>query len=274
VQAIDGGFKMEMERLFEKGNINEYAGSLKARFKPEEIRQFFTVICERIKDIKTGSCLELSHEYSNFFDVMSESFKESVFLCDDGFESLLAFNNSIQKKITLNVMNYFFNPKSFPRLNMNERFDIVVSLLGLSYDNLNMNLQELIGLLKVDGVMAVVIPSYWYDRAVLNESEEKILKYSKQNDKKWIFTEDIKPKITECGAALVDIIKLPFNAKLNRLELAYISSLTKLYDSIIKNNVAHLEITNIPEDNLEINVSLMLLQKSKKTITKDNLFNV
>ncbi len=265
---------MELSTLFEKGSIGGYIGNLKTKLSPENIGQFYSIVSGRFGEIKNGSCLEICHEFSNFFDVTGGSFKELTVLCDDPFESLLAFNNAERKNLAINVMNYGFNPNSLSGLGINEKYDLVVSLFGLSYDNLGSILQELIGFLKVNAVLAILIPSYWFDRTTLNDVETKILAYSKQNDKKWIFTEDINPKITECGASLAGIVRIPFTVKINRLELAYISSLTKLYDSIIKNNIAHLEITDIPEDNIEIGSSALLIQKTKKTITKDNLFGV
>lgn len=262
---------MELNHLFEKGDIYEYIKSLKYKLSDDEIKKIISIIFEKIKP---NNCLEITHESTNFYTAISENFKENYILCDDSFESLLAYNNAINKNIKLNVLNHSFSPKSLERLKMNERFDLIISLLGLSYDTLFSSIKEIIGLLKVNSIFAVLTPSYWFDRSNLNNTELKILNYSKLNDKKWIFTEELKPLIAESQSEILESIKLPFTVKLNRLEIAYLSSLNKLYDSILKNNIAHLEVADLPTDNLEIGVSMMLIRKNKKTINKDNLFNV
>jgi hypothetical protein len=265
---------MELNHLFEKGNIDEYIKNLKYKLSDDEIKKIISIIFEKVKDLNPGNCLEISHESTNFYTAVSGKFGECYILCDDSFESLLAYNNATNKNIKLNVLNHSFSQKSLEKLKMNERFDLIISLLGLSYDNIFSLIKEIIGLLKVNAILAIIMPTYWFDRSNLNDTELKILNYSKKNDKKWIFTEELKPIIAESQSEILENIKLPFNIKFNRLEIAYLSSLNKLYDSILKNNIAHLEIADLPVDNLEIGISLMIIKKNKKTINKDNLFNV
>ena len=267
---------MNQNLLFEKGYINDNydKDKIKKIFSNEMINEFFAKINKIAGKIENNSYLEISHENTNSFELMLNNFKEGVFLSDDPFESLLVYHYSKIINKNLNVYNYFFTPKSLSALKLNESFDFIFSLLGISFEQLFLIIPQILGFLKIDGILGLLIPSYWYDRDNLTPIESEIINYSKQNDKKWIFTDKLDPVIEENGGNVIGFEQMPFNININRLDLAYISSLSKLYDSIIKNNIAHLEIVNIPEKDIEIRTTLLTVKKTKKTINKDNLFNL
>ena len=132
----------------------------------------------------------------------------------------------------------------------------------------------IIGFIKIAGILAINIPAYWFIKDNLTEIEKTIIDYSKQNDKKWIFVEPLEPLIEKNGAELLEIRESSLKYNIDRLELSFISSLKKLYDSVIQNNKAHLDILKIPEKYIELRSAVMIIKKKKKTLTKENLFNL
>jgi DNA integrity scanning protein DisA with diadenylate cyclase activity len=59
--------------------------------------------------------------------------------------------------------------------------------------------------------------------------------------------------------------------QLSSLDIAYISTLEKLYKAIIEKNFAHLEVAGLP-DKVTIGTAALIIQKKKTTITLENLF--
>lgn len=267
---------MEHDKLFFKGNINENYNedAINKKFPINEIESFLNEIKKVYPAFNKENYLEISHKFSPVYKIMAKEFKKSIFLSDNSFESLLTYHYSKIDKIDIDVLNYDFSYNSLASLKLNEKIDFIFSLCGLTFENLYTSLPQIIGFLKIDGILALIIPAYWYIKNNQTENEKNILDYSKQNDKKWIFVEPIEPIIEKNGAEKLILKELPHTIKFNRFELSYISSLNKLHDSIKQNNKAHLEVVKIPEENIEIRSSLLLIKKKQKTITKDNLFKL
>ena len=267
---------MDFNKLRFKGNINKNydENSINNKYPISDINLFFKEVNDIVNDIKKDSYLEISHKYTPAYKVLLKEFKNGTFLSDDAFESLLVYHYSKNDNIDIDILNYNFTYNSLDSLKLNEKFDFIFSLFGLTFEKLYSCMPQLISFLRVDGILAIKIPAYWYIKTNQTEVEKDILNYSKQNDKKWIFVEPIEPIIEKNGGEILTLKEIPQNTKLNRFELAYISSLNKLFEAIKENNKAHLEIVNIPEDNIEIRSALLLIKKKKKTITKDNLFNL
>jgi len=61
--------------------------------------------------------------------------------------------------------------------------------------------------------------------------------------------------------------------KLSRVEISYLSSMDKLFNADLQNNIAILETIDIPKTDLDIPLSALVVRKKSKTITKDNLFS-
>ncbi len=267
---------MEHNKLFFKGNINEnYNQEIINNKYPINIIELFLNEIKKINpSYNKENYLEISHKFSPAYKILSKEFKKGTFISDNAFESLLVYHYCKIDKIDIDVLNYDFSYNSFTSLKLNEKIDFIFSLCGLTFENLYTCLPQIIGFLKVEGILTLIIPAYWYIKNNQTENEKIILDYSKQNDKKWIFVEPIEPILEKNGAEILVLKELPQNLKFNRFELAYISSLNKLYESIKQNNIAHLEIVKIPEDNIEIRSALLLIKKKQKTITKDNLFKL
>ena len=258
----------------EKGFVN---GSVEKEFKKaaEKSASIKKILDEaEASDTGKNNYCEVSHYFSGSCKIMLDEFKSGVFISDDQYEALLAYHHSITENKKIDVYNRFFNPGNFLDLDMNEKFDFVFSSLGFSYEKIYSFLPDVIGLLKVGGVMILEIPSYWFFRDNLNDHENIILDYSMKNDKKWIFSEPVEPIIKECGAELVGIKQLDDEIKTDRLELAYISSLHKLHKAHVENNMAVLETAGIPEKDIVLGKALLAVKKNEKTLNKDNLFSI
>jgi|GEM_PF-1367421 len=266
---------MDLDKIYEKGNIDTYiANNINYKFTNDDIKNIINKINEISPINEKDNFLEISHTHTLGYLILTNIFKKGIFISDDPFESLLEYHHSKLNNKELDIYNHYFSTNSLSSLSFAESFNFIFSLSGLSFENIYSILPQLINFLKIEGLIALLIPAYWYDRENATELEKKIINYSKQNDKKWIFVEDINPVITENGAEMLGLYPIELKIKINRLELAYISSLNKLYDAIINNNRAHLEICDIPEKNIELRSTLLIIKKKKKTITKDNLFKI
>ncbi len=264
---------MDLKYILEKGNININfkKENLKQKLDSTQIKEIINKI-DSISKLEKISYMEISHDYSLAFEVMLDIFKEGVCLTDQSFESMLMYHyGSVQNK-NLTIYNHSLTLNAFNSLPLNEKFNFVFSFFGISFDNLYSLMNGILNFLKIESIFACLIPAYWYDNSNLNDAEKQIMSYSKQNDKKWIFVEKIDNVVEKNGGKILELIQMPFTIKINRFELAYISSLEKLYDAIIKKNTAHLEICGIQENDIELKTSLLIIKKTKKTLTKDNLF--
>lgn len=266
---------MQKDKMFFKGNItqNYNEESVKKNNPVKEIEDFFNAIKSTIP-ANPEKYLEISHKFSFGYQVLLKHFKSGYFLSNDAFESLLVYHFTTIDKQKLDILNVEFTPNSLARLKINEQFDLVYSFSGITFDELYNILPQIIGFAKIGGTIAVKVPAYWFLKEKNTELEKKILDYSKQNDKKWIFVDPLEPVIEKNGGKLLKIIELPQTIKINRFELAFMSSLKKLYDAELQNNKAHLEVLTFPEENLELRGALLLIKKITKTVTKDNLFNL
>jgi hypothetical protein len=219
------------------------------------------------------SYLEMSHVFSPAFFSAVKDFKEGYFLSDNSFEAFLTYHFSKIENKNVNVYNTAFNITQIEKLKFNEKFDFIFSLFGLSFESLYNLLPVMIGLAKVDGIIAIELPAYWFFRENISDVEKAILAYSKQNDKKWLFTEPLVPIIEENKAEFVFLKETGRTKKVDRLELAFLSSLHKLYNAQIENNIAVLEIVNFPEKDILLKTAVLAIRKKSKTVTKDNLFS-
>ena len=107
-----------------------------------------------------------------------------------------------------------------------------------------------------------------------SETESVILQYSKQNDKKWLFVEDIEPVIKDCQSTLVECRKLKTEWITDRMSLAYLTGLTKLYNAEMTGDISILETTTIAKDDLHLNLSALVIRKDKIMLDKNNLFKI
>ena len=264
------------DRLLTKGNINEnYNKDIIIKKHPDSrTKVFIDCIKDIIGESSKDNFLEVSHKYTGAYNVMLSHFNKGAFLSDDPFESMLTYHISKINNKDLDVLNYNFNYDSLSKLNLNEKFDFVFSLFGLTFEDLYTLLPLIIGFIKIAGILAINIPAYWFIKDNLTEIEKTIIDYSKQNDKKWIFVEPLEPLIEKNGAELLEIRESSLKYNIDRLELSFRSSLKKLYDSVIQNNKAHLDILKIPEKYIELRSAVMIIKKKKKTLTKENLFNL
>ena len=150
-----------------------------------------------------GKYIEISNKFTFSYQELLKYFKSGFFISNDAFESLLVYHFSLIDKRKLEIFNIDFNPNSLARLNINEQFDLVYSYSGITFDELYNILPQIIGYAKIDGTIAVKVPAYWFLKENNTELEKKILDYSKQNDKKWIFAEPIEPVIEKNGGKLI-----------------------------------------------------------------------
>ncbi|HOJ63279.1 MAG TPA: hypothetical protein PLE45_02555 [Spirochaetota bacterium] len=246
------------ENLSKIYNINDYKNSLN--------------IIENKISLSYNNYLEISDEYSPAFIFLLEKFKEGNFLSENDFYSMLTYHSAIINNKNLYVYNYNFN--SLHNIKWTEKFDFIFSFIGIKYKDLFEKLPLFISFLKVNGFLAFIIPSYWFDRENLNESESLILEYSRKTDKQWLFTESIDNIVKENKAEIVSLEKINMVYNFSRIKIARLSSLEKLYNACLEKNHAILDICNIPEENLNLNLSVLIINKKTKSITKDNLFNI
>ncbi len=259
--------------FFEKGDINEFFDKNEYTRIPENLlKEFFDEINKNAELNEKKTFMEISRSYTNSFKYIINDFKEGAFLTDSAFDSLLSYHFSNLNKYNIKSYNYNFNIQRFESLKFIEKFDLIYSVFGLSFNNLYEMMGQIINFLKINGILAILIPAYWYIKDNLTETEKTVLNYSKQNDKKWIFVEPLDLIVNENNAVIMNNIELKNRLKINRYELSIVSSLEKLKDAVVKNNIAHLDVSNIPEKDIEIRTSLLLIQKKSKTLTKDNLF--
>ena len=186
---------------------------------------------------------------------------------------MLTYHASVLNKFDLNVLNYYFTENRFQSLNLNEYFDRVLSHYGLNYIELFELLPSILSLIKIGGVFILTLPSYWFFKDNLTDVEKEILCYSKQNDKKWVFQDDIKKIITDNHSEIISFEEIDHIEIMDRKSLSFLSSLDKLYKAEVENNNAILDIVSIPKQNIELRTTILAVKKSSKTITKDNLFS-
>ncbi|MBN2546796.1 MAG: hypothetical protein JXB50_13435 [Spirochaetes bacterium] len=260
---------------FEKGNINEFFDKNEYIKTPDILlKEFFDEINKNVEFIEKECFMEISRTFTNSFKNIINDFKEGAFLSDSAFDSLLSYHFCNLNNYNVKSYNFNFNAQRFESLKFIEKFDLVYSIFGLTFNNLYEMMGQIINFLKINGILAVLIPAYWYIKDNLLEIEKTILNYSKQNDKKWIFVEPLDLIVNENNAVIINNIELKNKILINRYELSIISGLEKLKDAVIKNNIAHLDVSNIPDNKLELRTSLLLIQKKSKTLTKDNLFKI
>lgn len=262
-----------MEFKKDKGllNINYNEETLSKIYNIEEYKKAFNIIENKIK-ISYNDYLEISEEYSPAFIFLFDKFKKGTFLCKDDFYAMLTYHSSILHKKDLLVYHKNFVNLSRESKDLLEKFDFVFSYLGITYNEIIERLPIFLNFLKVNGFLAFIIPSYWFERVSLNESESLILEYSQKNDKQWLFPESLDSLLKDTKNEIIYFEKINMQKKFLRIQVAKLSSLQKFYLGILEKNMAILETCNIPEDNLILNLSLLIVVKKEKTITKENLF--
>lgn len=256
----------------DKGLLNNFYNSenLSKIYNIDHYKKVFNIIEDKVS-LSYSNYLEIGDEYSPAFLFLLDKFKEGNFLCESDFYAMVTYHSSIVNKKNLFVYNYKFN--SLHNIKWTEKFDFIFSFLGVKYDEIFERLPLFISFLKVNGFLGFIIPSYWFDRDNLNDEEKLILEYSRKNDKKWLFVESIENIVNDNNAKIICLEKINILQDFSRIKIARLSSLQKLYSAIIEKNRAVLDICDIPENNLKLNISLLIINKIEKTLTKDNLFN-
>ncbi|HNZ27691.1 MAG TPA: hypothetical protein PLG34_02935 [Spirochaetota bacterium] len=259
----------------EKGSINENYSyeTINKLYPPASYQDILAPFKEPLDGLKSDKYLEISHFFSPYFNRLLDFFNEGYFLSDDPFVSGLVYLQSVLNKKNLNVLNFKFNGKKLDLQGFAEKFDFVFSRLGVSFQDLYAHLAKFISYLSVGGILAFIIPSFWFFREDLTDIEKEILAYAKRNDKKWLFVEPIENAIRDAGAEIVSFQKINERQKLSRVEISYLSSMDKLFNADLQNNIAILETIDIPKTDLDIPLSALVVRKKSKTITKDNLFS-
>ncbi|MBN2739057.1 MAG: hypothetical protein JXR70_18910 [Spirochaetales bacterium] len=257
---------------FAKGNIHEnFQKSHLDKIHPLEIvEQAFEDSLAEIELPGHQLCLEISHRYSPLQPVIMKHFQSSVFLSDDPFESLLVYHHFHHEN--LEVYQLPFQSKALENLAKTLQADLIFSYLGIPFKGLSALLPELLALVKVSGFIACIIPTYWFSQEKAHGDEKKLLAYSKQNDREWLFTEPLNGVAEENGAELVGIHPLGKSAKMPIIDVAYLAGLSKLYKAVVENNNAHLEVADVP-DEIDLDLSVLIIKKLKKTVNLNNLFS-
>lgn len=260
----------------EKGDINKNfcREMLDKKFPITIIERFYDTVKSASVDFEKNNYLELSYKYTPAYKILLDDFKEGTFFANDPFECMLMYHLTKQEDKKLHILNYKFSQNRLSTLDFFESFDFIFSILGMTFEQLYELLPTILSFLKVNGILAFKVPAYWFYRDALTDMEKTVLDYSQKNDKKWLFLEPLTDIIEKNGASLIKEEKDVGTFVTDRKELAYLSSLNKLFDSIIKNNTAHLEVANIQKDDIELRSAVLIIQKNKKSITKDNLFNL
>ncbi|MBP7552176.1 MAG: hypothetical protein KA885_02025 [Spirochaetes bacterium] len=259
----------------EKGSINQNYSyeAINMLYPPASYQDILTPFKEYLNGVQSDKYLEISHFFSPYFNRLLDSFKEGYFLSDDPFVSGLVYLQSVLNKKNLNVVNFKFNGKKIDSQGFIEKFDFIFSRLGVNFQDLYAYLPKFISYLSVGGILVFIIPSFWFFREDLTDVEKEILAYAKRNDKKWLFVEPIENAILDAGGEIVSFQKIEDRQKLSRIEIAYLSSMDKLFNAELQNNIAILETVDIPKIDLDIPLSALAVRKKSKTITKDNLFS-
>jgi hypothetical protein len=196
--------------------------------------------------------------------------ERKFFLSDDAFMAMLAYAHDSR----INSYHLPLNGAGFESFDKNQQFSLAVSYIGLCYADLFDKMKFVLSTLKVGGIFICIVPTYWVDRSSLSETESVILQYSKQNDKKWLFVEDIEPVIKDCQSTLVECRKLKTEWITDRMSLAYLTGLTKLYNAEMTGDISILETTTIAKDDLHLNLSALVIRKDKIMLDKNNLFKI
>ena len=129
---------MEYNKLRFKGNINKNYNedTINNKYPTSEIVSFINEVTNNINDLNKDNYLEISHRYSPAFKVLLKDFKNGTFLSDDAFESLLVYHFSKNENINIEILNYDFTYNSLDSLKLNEKFDFIFSLMGLTFEKI------------------------------------------------------------------------------------------------------------------------------------------
>lgn len=259
--------------LKDKGHINPYfTGETLDKLYRKEVYE--TILSELLPHFEERErYLELSHYATGAYRSLLQHFSSGAFVSDDPFESLYEYHISSSEQKELDI---YQNSFTFNRLlpGQSECYDAVFSFLGLSFDNLYALLERALILLKVGGILAIEYPAYWYSGEELSTQEKEIMRYSKENEKKWLFVDPLEPLIEEYKGELLFKKNMEHSHSFNRFELSYLSSLDKLNKAERESNRGHLEICDIPERGLKLRSALLVIKKQGKILTKDSLFNI
>jgi hypothetical protein len=211
--------------------------------------------------------LEISHSYS----MLSENIlsAEKVFLTDDAFTAMLEYHCYPN----VDVWHLPFNNVGFETFGQKEQHQLIVSDFGLNYSDLFDNMKYFMSLLQCGGYFIAVVPAWWFLRDNLNEGENEILQYAKKTDKQWIFQENLDFAAEDNGGKVERIARLDGTREFHRGEAAKLAGLMKLYNAECTGDISILETVTIPQS-LNLTPAALVIQKQKKTLDKNNLFNI
>ena len=253
------------------GNLNKYLANIENEDGTDRISRIITKSLDYIDE--KNHYLEFSRQHSTGFKVLKSHFSMGDFISDDSFESMLEYHLSSNDKIDINVYHSpFIFKKLFPGIE--DKYNAVYSFYGMSFDHFYTLSEKILTLLKIGGIFVLEFPSYWFIKDEISEMENQILKYSRVNEKKWLFIKPLDEVTKENNCEIVLLEKTGDIHTVNRKGLAYLASLEKLENAENTDNKAHLETCNIPADGIQLSSGLLIIRKKEKVITKDNIFNI
>lgn len=256
----------------QKGLLKDYTKKAGFILNKEQTDKILEVI-EQHTSLVYSQCLELSHYFSTVYQSFCPPFQNYTFLSDISFEALLLYHQ-IEKEQNKKLQIFHHSFSSLTNKLFFEAYDLFLSCLGITYQDLYQYLGQIIGTLKTGGTAAILLPTFWFQRNDLTKTESEILNYAKKQDRKWTFPEPIEPLLTEKKAILTGIFDTNISISLDRFSLAWLSSIDVLYQGEKENSLAILDICPLPAENIPIRLSILLIQKSEKTITAENLFKI
>jgi hypothetical protein len=255
--------------LHYKQHINPTYDSEAVEQRFDILTSYYSSLSQLVSEIspECHKVLEISHAYSPILSIIGTD--QKYFLTDDDFTALLQY----QIRPDVDVWHLPFNTVGFETFGQKEQYQLIVSDFGLNYSDLFDNMKYIMALLKCGGYFIAVVPAWWFLRDNLNDSENEILKYAKQTDKQWIFQENLDFTAEDNGGKVERIVRLDGTREFHRGEAAKLAGLTKLYNAECTGDISILEPLTIPQ-NLKLTPAAVVIRKEKKTLDKNNLFNI
>ena len=253
-------YKQHINPTYDRQALTESYACLTSYYKP--LLSLIGELCSECQKI-----LEISHSYSPLAENVSAA--EKTFLTDDSFTAMLEYHCYPN----VDVWHLPFNSVGFETFGHKEQYQLIVSDFGLNYSDLFDNMKYFMSLLQCGGYFIPIVPAWWFLRDNLNEGENEILQYAKKTDKQWIFQENLDFAAEDNGGKVERIVRLDNTREFHRGEAAKLAGLTKLYQAECTGDISILETVTIPQT-LELTPAALVIQKQKKTLDKNNLFNI
>ncbi|MBR3731229.1 MAG: hypothetical protein IKQ61_11800 [Spirochaetales bacterium] len=253
-------YKQHINTLYDSKPLADKYSSLTLYY--DDLRSLLSEVCPAC-----GCLLEIAHGYSPVSQHINSG--EKFFLSDDDFSAMLAYHCHPD----IQSFNYPFNAAGFEAFAQKDKFNLIISDFGLDYSDLFDILKHIVSMLAIGGCFVAVVPAYWFLHDDMNEDETQLLSYSKQTDKKWIFQDNLDFAAEDCGGKVERIVKFGITRPLDRAEAAKLAGLTKLYNAECTGDISILEPLTIPQ-NLKLTPAAVVIRKEKKTLDKNNLFNI